>query len=422
MPPTFTGNARRFKRFLPEVLAFPWAAIRFDLYHTLRIELPDMTEIVALIVGAGRGHRFGGETPKQYARLDGEAVIKKTIAAFLAHPQVSSVQPVIHPDDRQMFDAAIGELSVRAPVAGGETRQDSVRLGLESLAELSPDMVLIHDAARPFIDAGVISRVIAALDTSAGAIPGLPVVDTLKRATGGIIETTVDRADLWRAQTPQGFRFSDILAAHRQAAGQGLTDDAAVAERAGLTVALVAGDENNAKITTRDDMKQTENVTQRGETRVGMGFDVHRLGDGDHVVLCGVAIPHDKGLIGHSDADVAFHALTDALLGAIGAGDIGEHFPPSDPQWRGVASDRFLSHAATLIGDAGGEIVNVDLLLICEEPKIGPHRAALRANTAAVLNLDESRVSIKATTTERLGFAGRGEGIAAQAVASVRFN
>ena len=381
-----------------------------------------MTEIVALIVGAGRGHRFGGETPKQYARLDGEAVIKKTIAAFLAHPQVSSVQPVIHPDDRQMFDAAIGELSVRAPVAGGETRQDSVRLGLESLAELSPDMVLIHDAARPFIDAGVISRVIAALDTSAGAIPGLPVVDTLKRATGGIIETTVDRADLWRAQTPQGFRFSDILAAHRQAAGQGLTDDAAVAERAGLTVALVAGDENNAKITTRDDMKQTENVTQRGETRVGMGFDVHRLGDGDHVVLCGVAIPHDKGLIGHSDADVAFHALTDALLGAIGAGDIGEHFPPSDPQWRGVASDRFLSHAATLIGDAGGEIVNVDLLLICEEPKIGPHRAALRANTAAVLNLDESRVSIKATTTERLGFAGRGEGIAAQAVASVRFN
>ena len=380
-----------------------------------------MTEIVALIVGAGRGRRFGGETPKQYAALDGEAVIKKTIAAFLAHPQVSSVQPVIHPDDRQVFDAAIGDLTVRTPIAGGETRQESVRLGLESLAASSPAIVLIHDAARPFVDAGVISRVISALDSNAGAIPGLPVVDTLKRATGAIIETTVDRADLWRAQTPQGFRFSDILAAHRRAAGQNLTDDAAVAECAGLTVALVAGDENNVKITTRDDMKQTHRSAPIGETRVGMGYDVHRLGNGDHVVLCGVAIPHDKGLIGHSDADVAFHALTDALLGAIGAGDIGEHFPPSDPQWRGVASDRFLSHAAGLIGEAGGEIVNVDLLLICEEPKIGPHRAALRANTAAVLDLDESRVSIKATTTERLGFAGRGEGIAAQAVASVRF-
>ncbi len=380
-----------------------------------------MTEIVALIVGAGRGHRFGGETPKQYAVLDGEAVIKKTITAFLSHPLVSAVQPVIHPDDRDMFDAAIGDLTVRPPIGGGETRQDSVRLGLESLANTPPDIVLIHDAARPYVAAGVISRVIAALDTHAGAIPGLPVVDTLKRATGGIVETTVERADLWRAQTPQGFRFSDILSAHRAAVDRGLTDDAAVAECAGLAVALVAGDEDNAKITTRGDMKQSTNAPSVGETRVGMGFDVHRLGDGDHVVLCGVAIPHDKGLIGHSDADVAFHALTDALLGAIGAGDIGEHFPPSDPQWRGASSDRFVAHAAALIGEAGGEIVNVDLMLICEEPKIGPHRVALRANTSAVLGVDENRVSIKATTTERLGFAGRGEGIAAQAVASVRF-
>jgi len=381
-----------------------------------------MKEIVALIVGAGRGHRFGGETPKQYAMLDGEAVIKKTIYAFLAHPQVSSVQPVIHPDDRKMFDAAIGELVVRTPVTGGEMRQDSVRLGLESLAKSSPDIVLIHDAARPFVDAAVISRVISALESNAGAIPGLPVVDTLKRATGGIVGTTIDRADLWRAQTPQGFRFLDILAAHRQAAGQDLTDDSAVAERAGLTVALITGDENNIKITIREDIIHTKKGMQCGETRIGMGFDVHRLGDGDHVILCGVAIPHDKGLIGHSDADVAFHALTDALLGAISAGDIGEHFPPSDPQWLGASSDRFLSHAATLIGHAGGEIVNVDLLLICEDPKIGPYRAALRANTATVLSLHESRVSVKATTTERLGFAGRAEGIAAQAVASVRFS
>jgi 2-C-methyl-D-erythritol 4-phosphate cytidylyltransferase/2-C-methyl-D-erythritol 2,4-cyclodiphosphate synthase len=308
-------------------------------------------------------------------------------------------------------------LDILDPVTGGATRQDSSRLGLESLAEMAPDRVLIHDAARPFIDAATISRVLEALDANAAALPAIPVTDTLKRATGG----TVDRDGLWRAQTPQGFRYDNIMRAHREGAGAGLTDDAAVAENAGLEIALVMGNEDNMKVTMKEDFERAERLIagRSGETRIGTGFDVHQCGPGDHVVLCGVRIDSEQGLIGHSDADAGLHAITDAILGAIAEGDIGTHFPPSDPQWRDAASDAFLRHAASLVAARSGRIVNVDVTLICERPKIGPHRAAMTKRVAEILQIDAGRVSVKATTTEKLGFTGRGEGIAAQAVASV---
>ncbi len=392
-----------------------------------------MGATVALVVGAGEGLRFGGEVPKQYRLCAGHAVIWRSLKAFLNHPEVTSVQAVIHPSHRDLYDEAVRGLSLPAPVDGGATRQDSVALGLESLAALAdraPSRVLIHDAARPLVDDGVISRVLAALETSPGAVPALPVADTLKRGDGQFVETTVDRRDLWRAQTPQGFRFEDILsahraahrAAHRQPGGEELTDDAAVAERAGLAVAIVEGAEDNFKVTRTGDLLRAERVLGigGGEIRTGMGFDVHRFGPGDHVMICGVAIPHDFGLEGHSDADVGLHAITDALLGAIGAGDIGSHFPPSDPQWEDAASEVFLRHAGELIGAKGGRILNIDVTLVCEAPKISPRREAMTGRVAEILGLAVDRVSVKATTTEGLGFTGRGEGIVAQAVATVR--
>ncbi|MDA1089381.1 MAG: bifunctional 2-C-methyl-D-erythritol 4-phosphate cytidylyltransferase/2-C-methyl-D-erythritol 2,4-cyclodiphosphate synthase [Proteobacteria bacterium] len=381
-----------------------------------------MGGIVALVVGAGEGQRFGGDIPKQYHLLAGSAVMRRSLLAFIDHPDVTTVQAVIHPNHHDLYTAAVQGLSLPAPVDGGATRQGSVANGLESLASRAadaPTRVLIHDAARPLVDHGVISRVLAALETSPGAVPALAVADTLKRGDGQFVETTVDRHGLWRAQTPQGFRFHDILAAHRQAAGEELTDDAAVAERAGLAVAIVEGSEDNVKVTRPVDMIRAERFLGAGEARCGLGFDVHRFGDGDHVVLCGVKVAHDFGLEGHSDADVGLHAVTDALLGAIGAGDIGTHFPPSDPQWKGCESDVFLRHAGALIAAKGGRISNIDVTLICEQPKIGPHRAAMIKRMAEILNISEHRLSIKATTTERLGFTGRGEGIAAQASATV---
>jgi 2-C-methyl-D-erythritol 4-phosphate cytidylyltransferase/2-C-methyl-D-erythritol 2,4-cyclodiphosphate synthase len=295
---------------------------------------------------------------------------------------------------------------------------------LESLADWTPKTVLIHDAARPFVTQELISRVLLAVQSTPGAVPAVPVRDTLKQGTsedGGLIAATVDRSALWRVQTPQAFRYPEILAAHRRFAGATLTDDAAVAEQAGLAVTLVPGDEDNFKVTTREDFNRAELLlTANHEIRTGIGFDVHRFGTGDHVVLCGVAIPHEAGLEGHSDADVGFHALTDALLGAIGAGDIGSHFPPSDPQWRGAPSEIFLRHAGDLVAEAGGKISNVDVTVICERPKIGPHRHAMCERIADILALPAMRVSVKGTTTERLGFTGRGEGIAAQAIATVR--
>lgn len=379
-----------------------------------------MAKTVALVVAAGRGRRFGGDVPKQYQSLNGRPILRHSLARLAADPSIAAVRAVIHPDDRDLYDEAARGLAVLEPVHGGETRQDSVRLGLESLASLSPDKVLIHDGARPFVDEALVGRVIDALDHHDGAIPAVAVADTLKKGADGLVVATIDRHGLWRAQTPQGFRFAPILGAHMAAAGHELTDDSAVAEQAGLRVALVAGTEGNFKITTSEDLARAQTAfAGPGYTCVGNGYDVHRFAPGTGVWLCGVRVPHDFALEGHSDADVALHALTDALLGAVGAGDIGAHFPPTDPRWKGASSDRFLAHARNLVDGLGGHVVQVDVTLICERPKVGPHRPAMRQKLAEILGLALSRVSVKATTTEGLGFTGRREGIAAQATATV---
>ena len=381
-----------------------------------------MNSVYALVVAAGRGSRLGGDRPKQYLPLGGRMVLRHAVAALTAHPRIAGVQVAIRSEDRELFDRAVADLGVLPPVAGGATRQDSVRLGLEALAVLRPQSVLIHDGARPFLNAALIDRVVDGLDRAPAAIPCLPLRDTIKSAEAGVIRTTVDRSQLWRAQTPQGFHFEAILAAHRAASGHELTDDSAVAEAAGLMPLLVPGDENNLKVTTAEDLVAAERqlAARLADVRVGQGFDVHAFGPGDKVTICGVEIPHGQGLVGHSDADVGLHSLTDAILGAIGAGDIGQHFPPADPRWRGAASDQFLRHAASLVGARGGGIAHVDVTIICERPKIVPHRAAMVERVAAILGIAADRVSVKATTTDRIGFTGRGEGIAAHAVATVR--
>ncbi|CAO3406599.1 bifunctional 2-C-methyl-D-erythritol 4-phosphate cytidylyltransferase/2-C-methyl-D-erythritol 2,4-cyclodiphosphate synthase [Azospirillum largimobile] len=378
---------------------------------------------IALIVAGGSGQRFGAERPKQYLDLAGKPVLRRTVESFLSHPQVTGVRVVIDPAWRDAYDAAVSGLGLPDPVAGGASRQESVRNGLEALAaDGAPDLVLIHDAARPLIDEATIGAVIAALDDQPGAIAAVPVADTLKRGNDGTIGTTVDREGLWRAQTPQGFRFLAILEAHRAAAGLSLTDDAAVAERAGLAVALVPSKEDNFKVTTPDDLTRASRAIMSSlwDVRTGSGFDVHRFTDGDFVTLCGLRVPHSHGLEGHSDADVGLHALTDAILGALAAGDIGSHFPPTDPRWRGADSAKFLRHAADLVAERGGVIAHADVTIICERPKVGPLRAAMAERIAEILGIEVGRVSVKATTTEQLGFTGRREGIAAQAVATVR--
>ena len=381
-----------------------------------------MNAIYAVIVAAGRGSRFGGAVPKQYLPLGGATVLRHAVTAFARHPRIAAVQVVIREEDRARCSAALAGLDVLPSVPGGAERQDSVRLGLEALIPHAPARVLIHDGARPFPDAALIDRVIDGLDRAAASIPGLPLGDTIKRVEEGQVRATIDRSLLWRAQTPQGFHFPAILEAHRAAAGKTLTDDAAVAEAAGVVPLAVIGSEDNLKVTTERDLAAAERLyaSRLGDVRVGQGFDVHGFGPGDHIMVCGVAVPHTMSLVGHSDADVGLHALTDALLGAIGAGDIGEHFPPSEPRWRGAASDIFLEHAAELVRARGGLIASVDVTMICERPKLSPHRARMVERVAAILGLAPDRVSIKATTTDRLGFTGRGEGIAAQAVATVR--
>jgi 2-C-methyl-D-erythritol 4-phosphate cytidylyltransferase/2-C-methyl-D-erythritol 2,4-cyclodiphosphate synthase len=381
-----------------------------------------MASVYALVVAAGRGSRFGGALPKQYLTLGGATVLRRAVAAFAQHPRVSGVQAVIRSEDRGLFDHAVAGLPILTPVAGGPTRQDSVRLGLEALAIHHPARVLIHDGARPFPDAALVDRVIDGLDRAPAAIPCLPLSDTIKRIEDGIIQETIDRSALWRAQTPQGFHFDAILMAHRAVIGRELTDDAAVAEAAGLPPLLVGGNEGNIKVTTIEDLAAAERLIagRQADVRVGQGFDVHAFGPGGHVRICGIAIPHEASLVGHSDADVGLHALTDAVLGAIGAGDIGMHFPPGDPRWRGASSDQFLRHAADLVGERGGAVAAIDVTIICERPKIGPHRAAMIERLAAILGIAPVRVSVKATTTDKLGFTGRGEGIAAQALATVR--
>jgi 2-C-methyl-D-erythritol 4-phosphate cytidylyltransferase/2-C-methyl-D-erythritol 2,4-cyclodiphosphate synthase len=392
----------------------------------------------ALIVAAGRGTRArrplhaGSQppAPKQYSLLAGEPVLAHSIAALAASSAIDSITIVIHPDDRAAYEASLpagAARLLRSPVHGGATRQDSVRLGLEALAADAPDVVLIHDAARPFVTASLVERILAALEAHPGAIAAEPLADTLKRDAGdGTIGETLPRAGLWKAQTPQGFRFRAILDAHRRAAAEGrmnFTDDAALAEWASLPVALVEATARNFKITTPEDMAMAEQILSPRaallEPRTGSGFDVHAFCDGDHVWLAGVKIAHERALAAHSDGDAPLHALTDALLGAIGDGDIGQHFPPSDPAWKGAPSRLFVEDAALRIAARGGRITNVDLTILCEAPRIGPHRDAMRAAIAQMLAIDVARVAVKATTTERLGFTGRGEGIAAIATATV---
>ncbi|MDD4616096.1 MAG: bifunctional 2-C-methyl-D-erythritol 4-phosphate cytidylyltransferase/2-C-methyl-D-erythritol 2,4-cyclodiphosphate synthase [Alphaproteobacteria bacterium] len=384
-----------------------------------------MTTCIALIVAAGSGSRFGGSLPKQYCPLAGQTILRRSVLAFLNHPHITGVRVVINPAHRELYDAAVGDLGLPEPVAGGAQRQESVLLGLETLAkDGAPDLVMIHDGARPLVDAATITAVRNALDKSKGAIAAKRVVDTLKKGDGDQIVTTVDRNNLWQAYTPQSFHFAEILKAHRDAAGvNSLTDDASVFEKAGLPVTLVPSNPDNMKITNPEDLDRAARALGQnyGDIRTGTGFDVHRLVPGVEIILCGVKIPHAFRCEGHSDADVALHALVDALLGAMGAGDIGTYFPPSDPQWKGMDSAHFVRHAVKMVSERGGIISNVDLTLICEAPRIGPHREAMVKRLAELLEIDPARVNVKGKTSEKLGFTGRSEGIAAQAVATIRF-
>jgi 2-C-methyl-D-erythritol 4-phosphate cytidylyltransferase/2-C-methyl-D-erythritol 2,4-cyclodiphosphate synthase len=388
---------------------------------------------IAIVVAGGSGLRAGGGLAKQYALIGGEPVLRRSLCAFLAHETVDGVIAVIRAGDEALFARCAAGLGPRllAAVTGGATRQESVLEGLRAATGHAPEKVLIHDAARPFVTGECISKVLAALETHQGAIAARPLFDTLKRAEGRLIAGNIDRAGLWQAQTPQAFRFAPICAAHEAASAEGrtdFTDDAALAEWHGLDVALVDSLSHNMKITSAEDLRIADFIARAerpalpaADMRTGMGFDVHAFEPGDHVTLCGVRIPHECGLKGHSDADAGLHALTDALLGTIGAGDIGDHFPPSDPRWRDADSALFLRWAASLISERGGRVANADVTLICERPKIGPHREAMRARIAELLGVDLVRVSVKATTSEGLGFTGRREGIAAMATATVAF-
>ncbi len=378
---------------------------------------PMKTRSHALIVAAGRGTRAGGPLPKQWQDLAGRPVLEHTLAAFQRHPGIEAIWLVLHRDDF----ARAAHLSGVHLVEGGATRAESVRAGLEAMQKAAPDLVLIHDVARPLVSPAVIDAVLAALARSPGAAPALPVTDALWRGEGARVSGTVEREDLFRAQTPQGFRYPEILAAHRAHPGAA-ADDVEVARAAGLEVAITPGEEANLKITLPGDFARAERLMEapmRIEVRTGLGYDVHAFAPGTHVTLCGIEIEHMAALLGHSDADVGMHALTDALYGALAEGDIGRHFPPSDPKWRGAASEIFLRHAAGLVRERGWEIANCDVTLICEAPKIGPHAEAMQARLAEIMGVEAGRVSVKATTSERLGFTGRGEGIAAQAIATL---
>jgi 2-C-methyl-D-erythritol 4-phosphate cytidylyltransferase/2-C-methyl-D-erythritol 2,4-cyclodiphosphate synthase len=382
--------------------------------------------VAAVVVAAGRGIRAGGNIPKQYRQLAGEPIIRSSLALFSWHGQVAAVQAVIHPDDRGSYEAAAAGLRLLPPVHGGATRQASVRAGLEALSGRAPAIVLVHDAARPFCTAELVSRAIAAAGVTGAAIPALAVTDTIKRVDAdGRVAGTLDRAELRAVQTPQAFSFPALLEAHRKAAKSGredFTDDAALAEWAGLKVVVFAGETGNVKLTTEEDFARAEarRIASLPDLRTGSGFDVHAFADGDHVMLGGVRIPHERGLTGHSDADVALHALVDAILGALAEGDIGQHFPPSDPRWRGAPSEQFLRFAAERVTRRGGRIAHLDVTIVCEAPRIGPHRETMRERIAQIAEIAVERVAVKATTSERLGFTGRREGIAAMATATVR--
>jgi 2-C-methyl-D-erythritol 4-phosphate cytidylyltransferase/2-C-methyl-D-erythritol 2,4-cyclodiphosphate synthase len=383
-----------------------------------------MSRTAVLIVAAGLGARAGGGIPKQFRLLLGVPMLRRTVDAFIAHSEIALIQVVIGANQSREAAAALAGLELLPPVRGGATRQESVHRGLEALAAYHPEFVLIHDAARPFVSNRLVGDLIAALASgAAAAIPLLAVADTLKRENPAGMWSTVTRDGLFRAQTPQAFRFAAILDAHRKHSGAAVTDDIALAELAGLKVVAVPGEEINVKITEPEDFVLADRLLAgAAEYRTGFGFDAHSFAPGDHVWLCGIQIPHDAALAGHSDADAGLHALTDAILGAVGQGDIGQHFPPTDEKWRGATSALFLAHAAKLVVDAGGAVVHCDVTLICERPKIAPHRDAMRTRIAEILGLEVDRVSVKATTTEGMGFTGRREGLAAQAVATVRLS
>jgi len=383
--------------------------------------------VAAVVVAGGRGERAGGDVPKQYREIAGEPMLRPTLAAFLGHPDVGLVQPVIYPADDKLYRAAIAGLEkLPPPIGGGATRQASVRAGLEALAASAPAIVLIHDAARPFVSPGLISRAIAAGSASGAAVPSVPIADTVKRIdeTASVVET-LDRNRLRMVQTPQAFAFDLILKAHRRAAAEGLesfTDDAALAEWAGHRVSVFEGESGNVKVTTNEDFARAEmlHLGLLADVRTGNGFDVHAFADGDHIMLGGLRIPHSRGVVGHSDADVALHALVDAILGTLADGDIGQHFPPSDPRWKGASSDLFLEFACERVRARRGVIAHLDVTIVCEAPRIAPYRDAMRARIAAIAGIAPARVAVKATTSEKLGFTGRGEGIVAMATATVR--
>jgi 2-C-methyl-D-erythritol 4-phosphate cytidylyltransferase/2-C-methyl-D-erythritol 2,4-cyclodiphosphate synthase len=383
--------------------------------------------VAAIVLAAGSGSRAGNGLPKQFRAVGGESVLRHSLRLFAAHPRVTAVQPVIDPTHESQFaESAAGLPKLQKPVAGGTTRQASVLAGLEAMSASAPNIVLIHDAARPFATAGLLDRAIDAATEYNAATPALAVTDTVKRVDkhGRVVET-LDRATLRTIQTPQAFAFQPILDAHRKAAAANrhdFPDDASLAEWASMNVTTFEGETGNFKLTTPDDFlrAQATDAQSLGDIRTANGFDVHAFSPGDHVMLGGVRIAHTHALTGHSDADVLLHALTDAILGTIAAGDIGHHFPPSDPQWRGASSDIFLKQAVQLVTARGGRIALLDATVLCEAPKIAPHTDAIRRNIAAIAGIDASRVSLKATTTEQLGFLGRGEGIAAMATATVR--
>jgi 2-C-methyl-D-erythritol 4-phosphate cytidylyltransferase/2-C-methyl-D-erythritol 2,4-cyclodiphosphate synthase len=387
--------------------------------------------LVILTVAAGRGSRAGEGLPKQYRRLLGKTVLARTLDNLHRASPEASLCVVIHPDDRELYEANAAELTpaararLTAPALGGATRQESVRNGLEAIAAKAPEIVLIHDAARPFVDAALIERAIVAARRYGAAAPGTPLADTVKEVDGeNFVTATPDRARLRAVQTPQSFQFALIRNAHNAAASddRDFTDDAMIAEAAGARVHLFDGGSGNFKLTTREDFLRAETMllSELADIRTGQGYDVHAFADGDHVWLGGVKIPHSRCLAGHSDADVLLHAITDAIFGALADGDIGAHFPPSDPQWKGAASSIFLAYAVERVRQRGGVIAHVDATLVCEAPKIGPHRDAIRERLAVITGLETGRIAIKATTTERLGFTGRQEGIAALATATVR--
>ena len=391
-----------------------------------------MSKCIALIVAAGRGTRFSGilsknnyQIPKQYHEIGGKMILRRAITTFTAHPKINAVRVVIHPDDKELYNLAAMNLNILPPIDGGQSRQESVRLGLESIKDLNPDIVLIHDGARPLIDFGTINRILAAIDEECGAVPAMPMIESVKKVDDkGFIIKNIERDALYTVQTPQGFPYKKLLKAHEKAKNDNInyTDDSAIATNYGIKVKIIPGNENNVKITSASDLiKASSGFSAPSEIRTAIGFDAHRFDDDKNaIILGGVKIQNTKGLKGHSDADVVLHAVTDAVLGTISAGDIGMHFPPSDPQWKNANSDIFLKHAVNILYERDGIINNVDITIVCESPKISPYRYEIVKRISDIMMIDEEKVSVKATTTEGMGYEGRREGISATAIVTVK--